>query len=743
MAHKQRHTRRHPRSDPRGVLGVRAGGFGFVQTAEGTFFIPKTKMAGAFDGDLVEVAPLPGGKGRPSCAQKGLLSDNQPAARIVRVVERTHDTLVGRYEVAEPFGVVVPEDPRIPYDIFTMRADSPDIPDGSVVRVRITTFPGRTTAATGVVEEVVGATDDEHLGVDLIVARHKLETEFSAAALDQARTAALDEEGALASGYRDIRARYTLTIDPSDARDFDDALSLDAVEVIDEGEGDAPASGDARFAGVRVVDRRGIKAAAWRLGVHIADVSHYVPWNSSLDLDARRRATSVYLVDRVIPMLPEELSGDLCSLRPGQVRRTMTVDLFLDGQGRLVAYELYTALITSNARLSYDEAQALLDAAGDDASRSNCHANRDDGGPALAACHEQSAMDGGCSRLGRGSEHTGLRKMVRCGHVGREVDTGDSLVGRLRALSLLASRRAAARQMAGGLDFDTAEAKVQLDGQGYPIGIEVRRKTDATSLIEEAMILANETVARHLCDMKFPGIFRVHDKPSAESLSALMPIFQEFTWFHDVDQARFVAGDPLVVARVLAAAEGRAEHELVSTLVLRAMKRAVYKQDCEPHYGLAIRNYTHFTSPIRRYPDLVIHRMLKAQVTRRPEKFGQEVAALPWIAEHSSSMERVAEKAARESQELKIIEYMEAARGQTFSAVVSGVAPYGVYVRLENTAEGLVPLKNLGREYFSLDPHLHRLVGQDTDVAYRLGQRIAVVLTTADARSGRLDFRLA
>lgn len=683
MARTRSHTRRHPRSNPRGVLSVRGGGFGFVQTAEGEFFVPESKMAGAFDGDLVEVAPLPvqGGRAKQPHERKGdLRAGEKPAARVLRVVDRAHDTLVGRYEVAEPFGVVVPEDVRIPYDIFTMRADNPDIEDGSLVRVRITTFPSRSTAATGVIEDVLGRADDERAAVDVVIARHKLETAFSEGALAEARDAVLDEDGALASGYRDLRDRFTFTIDPADARDFDDAVSLEPVEADAAPE---QAAGE-RGTGIRIVDERGFEAATWRLGVHIADVSHYVRWNSSLDLDARRRATSVYLVDRVIPMLPDELSGDLCSLKPDEARRTMTADMYLDDQARLVAYELYPAIIRSHARLAYEEAQALLDEPADD----------------------------GLSR-------------------------------RLATLSRLAKRRFAAREKAGGLDFDSVEARVRLDDEGRPTGIDLRTKTDATSLIEEAMILANETVAQHLRDAKFPSLYRIHEQPSADSLAALVPVFQEFAWFGDIDQADFVAGEAHVVQRVLEASAGRPEGELVSSLVLRSMKRAVYRPACAPHYGLASDAYTHFTSPIRRYPDLVVHRMLKALIGGRPEKFDQETSALGWIAEHSSDMERVAEKAARESQELKMIEYLEQFIGRSFSAVVSGVATYGVYVRLDNTAEGLIPCKNLGSEYFALDPVQHRLTGQDTGTTYRLGQRLPVVLTAADPRARRLDFRPA
>ncbi len=575
MGRTRSHTRRHPRSNPRGVLSVRGGGFGFVQTAEGEFFVPESKMAGAFDGDLVEVAPLPvqsGRKKQPHERKADLRAGEKPAARVLRVVDRAHDTLVGRYEVAEPFGVVVPEDANIPYDIFTMRADRPDIEDGSLVRVRITTFPSRNTAATGVIEEVLGLADDEHAAVDVVIARHKLETVFSEGALSEARSAVLDEDGALASGYRDLRERFTFTIDPADARDFDDAVSLEPVSTCGVG------------TGIRVVDERGLGVARWRLGVHIADVAHYVPWNSSLDLDARRRATSVYLVDRVIPMLPDELSGDLCSLKPDEVRRTMTADLYLDDRARLVAYDLYPALIRSHARLSYEEAQALLD---------RCHPERSAEG---AESKDLVRRDGACA-------------------------PGDGLSDRLAALSRLAKQRFASRERAGGLDFDSVEARVVLDEEGSPTGIDLRVKTDATSLIEEAMILANETVAKHLRDAKFPSLYRVHEQPSADSLAALVPVFQDFAWFRDIDQADFIAGDAHVVQRVLEASAERPEGELVSTLLLRSMKRAVYRPDCAAHYGLASGAYTHFTSPIRRYPDLVVHRMLKALIGGRPEKF--------------------------------------------------------------------------------------------------------------------------
>ena len=669
MGRSRSNTRRTAHSYPRGTLSVRRGGYGFVKTAEGEYFIPEGKMNGAFDGDLVEVSPARQERSRKALAQAAK-GTRKREARIVRVVEHAHADIVGRFEIAEPFGVVIPEDPRIPYDIFTQLSEHPEIADGSIVRVAITTYPSRKEAATGTVVEVLGDEDDERVPIDLIVARHNLATSFSDATLAEARAAEVEEDAALAQGYRDLRGRLVFTVDPADARDFDDAVSI---EPVDEG--------------AAVGREAGEETAVWRLGVHIADVSHYVPWASSTDLDARQRATSVYLVDRVVPMLPEELSNDICSLRPNEVRRTMTVDMMLSADGSVVGVDMYPALIESRARLTYDQAQECID--------------------------------------------------------GESTDVPAEVAQRVRALSGIARRRMALRERAGGLDFDTVEAKVKLDEEGAPLEIVLRERTDATQLIEEAMIAANEAVARLLRDAGFPCIYRVHEKPSHDTLEGLLPVLQEFAWFKDIDADAFVSGNPYAIAKVLDACAGRGEAALVTSLVLRSMKRAVYSPDPEGHYALASEAYAHFTSPIRRYPDLVVHRMLKAVLNGRPEKFGQEVASMRWIAEHSSEMERVAERAARESQEAKIVELMETQVGKTFSAMISGVAAYGLFIRLDNTAEGMVGIDDLGHEYFVLDSVRHTLTGSDSGKQYRLGKRVAVRLVEADRRSRTLRFKLA
>ena len=929
MARSRSHTRRAPRSMPRGTLVVHAEGYGFVRTAEGEYFIPSAKLGGAFDGDVVEIAPLSSAasKAHRSSGRDAMRTRGRPAARVVRVVERAHETLIGRYEVADPFGVVIPEDPRIPYDIFTQRSSAPDIPHGALVRVRIATYPSRNTAATGVVEEVLGEADEPRIGVESIIARHKLETRFSDACLKEADGLRLDVEAALSRGYADLRDRCVFTIDPVDARDFDDALSLERLDGSDDmaSAGDAPASpadGTAGRSGKtraqtcpRALDEgvlrtpskalrilradlpaspggassdlgstpassagssiemggpsvsvlsgvgwEGAGVPVWRLGVHIADVSAYVPWGSAIDLDARNRATSAYLVDRVIPMLPERLSNDLCSLRPDEDRLSMTVDLYLDGKGRVNRYEVYPAVIRSKARLTYDAVQEWLDgfdspgiaARPDDAdapfatdapavteasnaadapaatvapaaadapaavapaavapAATNALTASEGRSPYLLRLSGQKRAENGlemsrtpqkldldaadcpeslkttsyshvdcpkdgktkCSSQSDGREErheaagrppsaweSAGRPPYACEAAGRPPSACETapeaplphgagiprqVADRLAPLSRIGKLRAEMRRRAGGIDFPSTEAKVRLDADGRPTGVDLRRKADATSLVEEAMILANEAVAHRLVAADSPALFRVHERPAADGLAGLIPVLEEFDWFARIDKTRFALGDPHAVQAALEASRGRSEDGLVGSLLLRAMKRADYRPSCEGHYGLASEAYAHFTSPIRRYPDLVVHHMLKALLFGRSELHDQEASALRWLGRHCSEREREADAAARESQELKLIELMESQVGEAFSGVVSGVAPYGLYVRLDNTAEGLLPVRRLGTEYYSLDAELHRLVGQDSGRTWRLGQRIAVVLTLADARRHVLEFRLA
>ena len=729
-------ARRTPKAHPRGVLELTGAGYGFVQTSEGEFFIPASKTADAFDGDLVEVSHLPHGhEGGRAFAVSG----GRPPARVVRVLARAHETVVGRYEVAEPFGVVVPEDPRIKHDIFTLRRDAPHVQDGDIVRVRMTVYPSRREPAQGVVEEVLGHSGDSGVDVELVIARHKLETRFSDAALEEVRDVRVDAQGALASGrYRDYSDRVVFTVDPNDAKDFDDALSLDCVILpgaalagsttthasSDDaasacgaqeslaGEGPqgrrcsakaAEHSGFARVFAGSLADGAKLVArgdALWRLGVHIADVSHYVPWGASVDLNARRRATSVYLVDRVLPMLPEKLSNDVCSLKPHEERRAVSVDLFLDAQGRVVDMDASPSVIRSRARLAYGWVQHALEA------------QREGEHDAALACIKEAA--------GPASE---------------------AVLERLVHLDEIAHKLHAARIARGGMDFESEEAKVRLDAQGRPVSVDVRVKTDATSLVEEAMIAANEAVARYLRDAKVSSIYRVHDAPSPTDLVDLKPILQEFGYDKRVSMTRFCSGDPFAIQEVLAAAQGRREEYLVSSLIVRAMRRAVYRDAYGPHFGLASEAYTHFTSPIRRYPDLMVHRMLKCALFGRSEETSAIEAAMNQIAQHSSEAERTAEAAARESQELKLYELLEQHVGEEADGIVSGVVSAGFFVRLADTTEGFVALRATG-EYWMLDAQRRTLTGSDSGGVIRLGMRVRVRIKDVRPLERRADFIL-
>ena len=703
MGRSRAHVRRSAQMYPTGTLTVYADGYGFVRTSEGEFFVPEKKMNGAFDGDLVEVAPLPHKTQRRNSVYdqdklQWVSSKESPAARVVRVIDRAHETVVGRYDVVEPFGVVVPLDYRMQHDIFTLRKDNPTIPDGALVRVRITTFPTGRTAATGVIEEVLDEGQKQRFIVDALIERNNLETVFSEGAQAQAQDARVDELDALSHGYRDIRDRVVFTIDPEDARDFDDALSLERA-------GGDVARGRVGAGGARI---------AWRLGVHIADVAHYVPWDSSIDLDARRRATSVYLVDRVLPMLPEALSNDICSLKPGVARRCMTVDLYLDEQAEVVGVDIYPALMESRRRMNYAEVRDLL------------------------ATGECAAGAGGAGD-------------VAAAGAARDAEAVASIEQRLFALDAIAQMRRKRRHKLGAPEFSQVEAKMKLNEQREPIAVELHEKNNATQLVEEAMLMANQAVAHYLTENGIPGLFRVHEAPLPMNCASLVPLLEEFPWFSQVNKMLFSQGNSFQIQKVLELSRGRAEEELVSNVMLRAMKQAVYSPTCEDHFGLAADEYLHFTSPIRRYPDLVVHRMLKAHLEKRrlgvvppaqKKAASQEVSQLAWLAEHSSKMERLAEKVSRESHEYLLVEYMQQFVGQSFSATISGVASYGVYVRLDNTAEGLLPLKELGQEYFIFDGVHHTLTGEESGTLYRLAQRVAVILSSADPLTRNLTFKL-
>lgn len=640
---RKRKFKRHAKSNaqlrrkngegPLGVLEVAHGGYGFVETEEGTFYIPKNRMGGALNGDTVELRP------RGAEAHGG----RKREAVVTRVHRRAMEYLVGTLEVNEPLCVVVPQDPRIAHDLFVTHDECPEARDGDVVLARITTYPSRHEAMCGYIVEVLGDADAPGMDVDIIVHNAGLNSEFSPQALEQARGIKLDIDAALAeTGVRDLRMRDVFTIDPADAKDFDDAISLDRAE------------------------------GMWRLGVHIADVSAYVPWDSSVDICARDRATSVYLVDRVLPMLPEELSNDVCSLKPGEDRRTFTCDLFYDDAGKLQRYDLYPSVIRSRRRFTYDEAQVLIESQG----------------------------------------------------------STDPYAPKLKEFHALATKLLAAREAQGALDFDSVEAKPVLDAEGQVTEVALRVKTDTTSMIEEAMIAANCCVAQHMFAQELPLPYRIHEAPSASAAEALMPVLHQLGY----PIAQLSSGKPAVYQEILRRAEGRPEQPLVNQVVLRSMERARYSTQPIGHFGLAAEHYCHFTSPIRRYPDLMVHRLLKDPHAME----GQ----LDWLAEHASKMERLAEEAERESVNLKLCTYLAERTDEVFVGTICNVLAYGFFVRLENTAEGFVRFDAAHDEYHDFDPKMQTLVGEESGRTYRLGQQVRVRVKEVSLRDQSIDFAL-
>ena len=655
-------VRSKPKALAQGTIRIIRAGMAVVETPEGTYSVARRGIREAMNGDEVQVSLVPGHSGERMAYVQGVLN-------------RATTSFMGTFAPAGPLGAVTPLDGRMAHDFFVLPDDTSParlgVGAGDVVVARILQYPVRNAAGVVTIERRAGASSDLDLLVETVIASHGLATEFSRAVLDEAEGLVLDVEDTLATEplRRDLRAQVVLTIDPTDARDFDDAVSA-----------------------------RRLDDGGFEVGVHIADVTHYVAWGSSIDLEARQRTCSTYLVDRVLPMLPERLCNDLCSLRPQQDRLAMTVVLQLDEGGNVRASEAFPSVIRSRARLDYATADALLE-----------------------------------------------------GHVSAEelpcdADVAPAVASAVRLLDEVGALRRAARARRGAVDFASREAKVELDEAGHPVGVHVRERTRATSLIEEAMLLANEAVAKMLADADVPAAYRVHERPAPENLIATIPVLQELELLRAGDADRLAAADPFVLQEVLARAEGTSGSYLANALLLRAQRRALYLPHNDGHYALGAKAYCHFTSPIRRYPDVIVHRALKAylrgMLTTREQR--ETERALPQLCRTCSDQERVADEASRDSQKAKMAEFYADKIGERFSGIVVGVERYGLFVMLDDTcAEGLVPVRSLGDEWFTYREERMMLVGEESGRSYRLGQRVAVEVVGATPERGQIDFALA
>lgn len=654
--------RKRPEQLLNGTLRIVRAGVATVETDEGTFPVAHGGIREAMHGDVVQVGLVHRGPGGPQAVVRAVL-------------ERATTTLLGIYEQAGPLGAVTPLDGRVTRDFFVLPEDTSaarlGVSEGDVVEARILQYPARGTAGVITLERRVGAHDDVDLLVEAVIASHSLATEFSPSVLEQAEMVRADVEEALTHDRdrRDLRDTVTLTIDPTDARDFDDAVSA-----------------------------RRLEGGGYAIGVHIADVTHYLPWDSPMDIEARHRTCSTYLVDRVLPMLPERLCNDVCSLKPEEDRLAMSVLLELDRTGAVRDATACPSVIHSRARLDYETADELL-----------VGAVTDDELP----CAAQWTHD---------------------------------VAEAIRVLDEVAGLRRELRRKRGAVDFETREAKVLLDEAGHPLGVSVRERTHATSLIEEAMLMANEAVAQMLADVEMAAAYRVHERPAPEHLSETLPALNELQLLQPGEAERLVAGDPFVVQDVLRRSAGTPGGFLANAVLLRAQKRAIYLPHNDGHYALGAKAYCHFTSPIRRYPDVIVHRALKALLRGTRESREQRAVAvvLPQLCRTCSDQERVADAAARDSQKAKMAELFAGRVGESYSGIVTGCERYGLFVMLDDScAEGLLPVRALGDEWFTYDNERMMLRGEESGRVYRLGQRIAVEVSGADPARGQIDFTLA
>lgn len=652
---------RYLRADEKYVTGrliTHAKGFGFVEV-EGQpedLYIAADGMNGAFHGDTVEVKILPGVRGR------------RTQGEIVRILERGTTRLVGTYESSRNFGFVIPDNDRFGTDIFIAGEHTKGAVDGHKVVVELIDYGNDRKRPEGKITEIIGHRNDPGVDIMSIVLGHELPVEFSEKILNQAERAAKPVSEADCAGRIDLRHVRMVTIDGEDAKDLDDAVSLTR-----EGE-------------------------YYRLGVHIADVSNYVQENSALDHEAKKRGTSVYLVDRVIPMLPHALSNGICSLNAGEDRLALSCLMTIDEKGTLIDYEIKESVICVNRRLSYTGVAALLNG---QAESGNTDAANDTAG----------AKD---------PEDTALLSML--------ID--------MAALSKVLRQK---RKQRGSIDFDFPEAKILLDENGHPTKIMPYERNAATDMIEEFMLMANETVAQHFYWQELPFVYRTHENPEADKIMQLGTFIRNYGYSLKMNREEI---HPKEIQKLIAKVAGTPEETMIGRLALRSMKQAKYTTECSGHFGLACKYYCHFTSPIRRYPDLQIHRIIKESLRGRlkEDRIAHYREILPGIASECSRLERRADEAERETDKLKKAEYMSGRIGKIYEGVISGVTGWGIYVELPNTIEGLVHVSRLPGDYFYYNESSYEMIGERSGQVYKLGQTIRVQVAGVDLTARTIDF---
>lgn len=632
-----------------GKLEGNERGFGFVLSKDKSkpdIFISAENMNGAMNGDIVVANLLK----RQEIGKK-------QEGEVLRILERGNKLIIGTFEDNRNFGFLIPDDHKISYDIFIPKALIGGAKDKQKVVVEITTWPEQRRNPEGKVIEVLGYLSDKGTDILSIIRQFQLPEEFPPQVQEAANHIEQSISASDIEGREDLRELKTFTIDGADAKDIDDAVSIEMLE-----------NGN------------------YKLGVHIADVSHYVREKSNLDKEAYERGNSVYLIDRVIPMLPKELSNGICSLNPNVDRLTLSVFMEINTKGTVVDHTIVEGVINSSQRLVYDDVSDFL-----------------------------------------------------------EKDTEESkeklknLLTELKQMEELMDILKAKREARGSIDFDFPEAFIELDEKGKPVDIRKADRRVANRLIEEFMLVCNETVAEEFHWAEVPFLYRIHEEPKEEKLVEFAKFIHNLGY--DLKGKEI---HPKELQLLIQEIKGKKEEIVISTLLLRSLRKAVYSATSEMHFGLAAQFYSHFTAPIRRYPDLVIHRIIKQYLKGKLSSQRQEQleATLPEVAEHTSMTERRAEEAEREVEDLKKAQYMSERIGEKYDGIISSLTSFGIFVQLENTIEGLIRFASMEGDYYRFDEENYYVIGERTKRIYRLGDEVKVEVIGADVGKRNIDFDL-
>ncbi|WP_273320133.1 ribonuclease R [Vallitalea guaymasensis] len=632
-----------------GKFIAHAKGFGFVEIEdeENDIFIPAPYVNGAFNNDTVAIKLIR----RDS---KGKRKEGE----VIKIIKRNDSDVIGTYQKSKNFGFVVADNKKFTKDIFISKNKSKGAVSGHKVVVKITDWGNERRNPEGEITEIIGHINDPGTDILSIVKSYELPMQFPDVVMNQLDYIPSEVTEEDKAGRLDLREIQMVTIDGEDAKDLDDAITIQKNE-------------DGTFT----------------LGVHIADVTNYVTEGSPLDVEALRRGTSVYLVDRVIPMLPHKLSNGICSLNMGTDRLALSCLMDIDKKGNVVNHKIAETLINVDRRMTYTNVRKIL------------------------SDKDEEVI----------SEYKDFVKMF---------EEMEELAAILRDK----------RKRRGSIDFDFAETKVILNEKGEPIDIIPYDRNVATKIIEEFMLLANETIAEDFFWQELPFVYRTHEEPDPERLATLASFIHNFGYN--------IKGEgeihPKEIQKLLIEIEGKPEEAIISRLALRSMKRACYTVTGDGHYGLATKYYTHFTSPIRRYPDLQIHRIIKENLNGKMEekRIRHFNAILPNVAKQTSETERTAEEAERETIKLKKVQYMEKHIGEKFEGVISGVTAWGLYVELPNTVEGLVHVTTLDDDYYIFDEKKHIFIGERTSKIYRMGEPVKIAVLSVNKVERTIDFEL-